>query len=82
MKAHGIDGLFIGGNSTSGCVRATVVDGNAAGFNMQVIEEATFDRIELSHAASLFDIQFKYADVISADEAKRQIGGNGQAVAA
>ena len=82
LRQHGIDGLLVGGNSTSGCVRATCVDGAAAGYHIQVIEQATFDRIEFSHAASLFDMQFKYCDVIGADEALRQIGGNGRAVAA
>jgi nicotinamidase-related amidase len=65
----GVDSLLVCGNSTSGCVRATCVDGVAHGYKMQVIEEAVFDRIELSHAAALFDLQFKYCDVISAREA-------------
>jgi len=82
LKNLGVDGLLVGGNSTSGCVRATVVDGRAAGFNMQVIEEATFDRIEFSHAAALFDMQFKYADVISAEEALATITGGAPAAAA
>jgi maleamate amidohydrolase len=69
----GVDGLLVGGNSTSGCVRATCVEGMALGYKMQVIEEAVFDRIEMSHAAALFDMQFKICDVISADEALRQI---------
>ena len=65
----GIDSLLVGGNSTSGCVRATCVDAGGYGIKVQVIEEATFDRIEFSHAAALFDMQFKYCDVISAEEA-------------
>lgn len=69
----GVDGLLVGGNSTSGCVRATCVEGMALGYRMQVIEEAVFDRIEMSHAAALFDMQFKICDVISADDALRQI---------
>lgn len=75
LRTLGIDGLMVGGNSTSGCVRATCVDGAALGYNIQVIEEATFDRIEFSHAASLFDMQFKYCDVISASAALAQIAG-------
>jgi nicotinamidase-related amidase len=80
----GVDGLLVGGNSTSGCVRATCVEGMAMGYKMQVIEEAVFDRIELSHAAALFDMQFKICDVISADEALRQIsaGASPKSVAA
>lgn len=70
ILAHlGVDGLLLMGNSTSGCVRATAVDGKAAGFAISVIEECVFDRIEASHALSLFDMQFKYCDVISADDA-------------
>jgi maleamate amidohydrolase len=72
----GIDGLLVGGNSTSGCVRATCVEGIALGYKMQVIEEAVFDRIEMSHAAALFDMQFKICDVISAEEALRQIASS------
>jgi nicotinamidase-related amidase len=60
---------LVGGNSTSGCVRATCVDGEAHGYKMSVIEEAVFDRIELSHAAALFDMAFKICDVISTDQA-------------
>jgi nicotinamidase-related amidase len=69
----GVDGLLVGGNSTSGCVRATCVEGMALGYKMQVIEEAVFDRIEMSHAAALFDMQFKICDVISVSDALRQI---------
>lgn len=60
-----IDTLILVGNSTSGCVRATAIDAKR-GYQMRVsvIEECVFDRIEFSHAASLFDLQFKYCDVI------------------
>ncbi len=75
----GVDSLLVCGNSTSGCVRATCVDGVAHGYHMQVIEEAVFDRIEMSHAAALFDLQFKYCDVISADQAMAAITGRRQA---
>jgi nicotinamidase-related amidase len=75
----GIDSLLVCGNSTSGCVRATCIDGIAHGYRIQVIEEAVFDRIEMSHAASLFDLQFKYCDVISAAQALETIGGLRQA---
>ncbi|MGV2125612.1 isochorismatase family protein [Agrobacterium vitis] len=71
-----VDGLFLAGNSTSGCVRATAVDGTALGYKTQVIEEAVFDRIEMSHAAALFDMQFKICDVISEDEALSQFSSH------
>ncbi len=75
LKQHGIDGLLVGGNSTSGCVRATCVDGNGAGVKMQVVEDACFDRIEMAHAAAIFDMQFKIADVITSDQALAVIAG-------
>ena len=64
-----IDTLLVVGNSTSGCVRATAIDAIGYEFKVSVIEECVFDRIELSHRASLFDLQFKYCDVISVDQA-------------
>ena len=69
LNQLGVDSLLVCGNSTSGCVRATCVDGMAHGYRMQVIEEAVFDRIEMSHAAALFDLQFKICDVVSAEAA-------------
>lgn len=64
-----IDTLFIVGTSTSGCVRATVVDAFSNRFTVFVVEECTFDRFELSHLVSLWDMNTKYANVIRIDEA-------------
>ena len=64
-----IDTLLIAGNSTSGCVRATVIDAFGYGFKTSVIEECVFDRIEASHKMSLFDMNTKYADVIPLSDA-------------
>lgn len=75
----GVDSLLVCGNSTSGCVRATCVDGMAHGYRMQVIEEAVFDRIEMSHAAALFDLQFKICDVVSAEAAILSLGRRAEA---
>lgn len=63
------DCLVVVGTSTSGCVRATVVDGLSYKYNVFVVEECTFDRFELSHLVSLWDMNAKYADVISIGEA-------------
>src|SRR5204862_4981255 len=68
LRELGIDTLVVTGCSTSGCVRATVVDAHARGFKINVPEDAVFDRGEAAHAISLFDIHQKYADVIPADE--------------
>jgi maleamate amidohydrolase len=74
-----IDSLLVCGNSTSGCVRATCVDAPGFGVETQVIEDATFDRIELSHAAALFDMQFKICDVVSSDDALATMARYGKA---
>src|SRR5262249_19211490 len=63
LTYRGIDTLIVGGESTSGCIRASVVDGCTYRYRMQVVEECVFDRGEASHAINLFDMDQKYADV-------------------
>lgn len=82
LSSLGLDGLLVVGNSTSGCVRATCVDGRAYGYKMSVIEEGCFDRIELSHAAALFDMEFKICDVIKTEQALDIIGRTSSAAKA
>jgi maleamate amidohydrolase len=65
----GVDTLVVAGESTSGCVRASVVDGCTYRFRMQVVEECVFDRHEAPHAINLFDLHQKYADVIPLGQA-------------
>ncbi len=60
----GVDTLLVAGESTSGCVRATVVDGASHRYRMIVVEECVFDRHEAPHAINLFDMHQKYADVV------------------
>jgi maleamate amidohydrolase len=64
LQWHRIDTLVVTGGSTSGCVRATVVDGLSCGFRMIVPEEAVADRHESPHYANLYDMAVKYADVL------------------
>ena len=64
-----IDTLIVTGESTSGCVRASVVEAASYRFKVQVVEQCVFDRHEACHAINLFDMHQKYADVISIDEA-------------
>ena len=64
LIAHNIDTLLVGGESTSGCVRASVVDGCTYRYRMMVVEEACFDRHEATHAIDLFTMDQKYADVV------------------
>ena len=79
LTQHGIDTILVAGESTSGCVRASVVDGCTHRFRMQVIEECVFDRHEACHAINLFDMHQKYADVISLPEAVAYLDGVGAA---
>jgi nicotinamidase-related amidase len=57
------DTLVIAGCTTSGCVRATAVDGFSHDFRVAIPADAVFDRCEASHAIGLFDMDAKYADV-------------------
>jgi nicotinamidase-related amidase len=65
LNYHEIDTIVACGETTSGCVRASVVDGATYRFRMSVVEECTFDRTEASHFINLFDMNQKYADVVS-----------------
>lgn len=69
LAARGCDSLIITGASTSGCVRATVVDGLQHGYRILVPREAVADRADAVHEASLTDIDAKYGDVVSTEEA-------------
>ncbi|TDC47226.1 isochorismatase family protein [Jiangella ureilytica] len=68
LIGQGVDTIIVCGESVSGCVRATVVDGRSHRFNVVVVEDCVYDRHEASRAINLFDMDQKYADVISLDE--------------
>ncbi len=74
LHAEGIDTLLITGYSTSGCVRASALDAMQYGFVPMVVREACADRHPAPHEANLFDLQAKYAEVISEAEALALIG--------
>ncbi len=69
LRAMGVDGLYITGVSTSGCVRATALDCIQSGFIPVVVEDACGDRDQAVHDANIFDLQAKYADLISTQDA-------------
>lgn len=75
LRALGVDTLLIAGVSTSGCVRATAVDACQHGFVPLVVREAVGDRHPGPHEANLFDLQAKYAEVITLAEAERYLAG-------
>jgi nicotinamidase-related amidase len=68
LVAHGVDSVFVTGCTTSGCVRATVVDAVQSGFKPAVVREAVGDRSQAAHDQSLLDMQAKYADVVALDD--------------
>ena len=70
LRGLEIDTLLVAGTTTSGCVRATVIDAFSYEYKVALVEECNFDRGEASHAINLFDMNAKYADVISLAEAK------------
>src|SRR5581483_3051186 len=59
----GVDTVIVTGCTTSGCVRASVVDAYTYGFKTIVADEAVFDRARVPHVVNLFDMAMKYADV-------------------
>jgi nicotinamidase-related amidase len=69
----GVDSLIVGGESTSGCVRASVVDGCSYRLKVTVVEDCVFDRHQATHALNLFDMHTKYADVLSLAEVEAHL---------
>lgn len=69
LTSMGVDTLMITGVSTSGCVRATALDACQNGFLPFVVRDACGDRHPGPHEANLFDLQAKYAEVVTEDQA-------------
>ena len=70
---HGVDTVVVTGGSTSGCVRATVVDSLSRSFRTIVPEECVADKHEAPHFSNLYDMAIKYADVLSVHETMKQL---------
>lgn len=68
------DSLIVVGTTTSGCVRASVVDAFSHNYRVALVEEGCFDRSQASHALSLFDLHAKYADVVALRDALAYMG--------
>jgi maleamate amidohydrolase len=65
---HGVDTLLIAGCSTSACIRATATDAKSYRFRPVIVRECVGDRSAACHVFTLFDIQARFADVVSLDE--------------
>jgi maleamate amidohydrolase len=72
--------LIMTGCTTSGCVRATAVDSLQNGFRPIVVREGVGDRSVAAHEQSLFDLDAKYADVVSLEETLRYLSAVGENV--
>jgi len=70
LHAQGVDCVLLAGMSTSGCVRASGVDALQHGFIPVVISDACGDRHPQPHNSSLFDLNAKYADVMTLAQAQ------------
>ncbi|MEM1049321.1 MAG: isochorismatase family protein [Pseudomonadota bacterium] len=68
LRAQNVDTVAVAGATTSGCVRATVVDAISANFRPTVISDCVGDRALGPHEANLFDMKQKYANLISSAE--------------
>jgi nicotinamidase-related amidase len=75
LSADEVDTLIVTGASTSGCVRATVVDAIQHGFRPVVPGEAVGDRNPAAHEANLYDMETKYADVVAVDDVVAYLRG-------
>jgi maleamate amidohydrolase len=68
LTFYGADTVIVAGISTSGCVRATVIDAFSLNYRVIVPEECVADRVVVPHKVNLFDMQMKYADVLPLDQ--------------
>lgn len=75
LHARGVDNVILTGLTTSGCVRATCVDAMSHGFITSVLADACGDRHDGPHEANLFDMNAKYADVVSEAEITAYLDG-------
>jgi maleamate amidohydrolase len=76
LTSQGVDTVIVTGSTTSGCVRASAVDALQSGFKVVIPRECVADRAAGPHAANLFDLQAKYADVVSVEEVLVQLSAN------
>ncbi len=74
LVERGVDTVIVMGGSTSNCVRATVFDASSHNFRTIVVREGVFDRLPISHAISLFDMDRQFADVVPVEEVLAYLG--------
>jgi maleamate amidohydrolase len=82
LVSQGVDTIVLCGATTSGCIRATAVDLLQYGYPTLVPRECVGDRAQAPHEANLVDIQAKYADVVSAEDALSYLESVGEKIGA
>jgi nicotinamidase-related amidase len=75
LIGHGVDTLLITGCSTSACIRTTATDAKSYRFRPIIIRECVGDRSPVAHEWTLFDIEARFADVVSLDEVLAYVSG-------
>jgi MFS family permease/nicotinamidase-related amidase len=78
LQLLGCDSVIVTGTTTSGCVRATVLDAFSLNFRVTVVEDGCFDRAQANHAINLCDMHAKYANVMHSDEVIDYLNGLSQ----
>jgi maleamate amidohydrolase len=75
LQLLGCDSVIVTGTTTSGCVRATVLDAFSQNYRVTVVEDGCFDRAQASHAINLCDMNAKYANVLHSKEVLEYLRG-------
>ena len=78
LQLLGCDSVIVTGTTTSGCVRATVLDAFSLNYRVTVVEDGCFDRAQANHAVNLCDMHAKYANVMPSDEVVGYLNGLSQ----
>ena len=78
LRSLGVDTVIMAGCTTSGCIRASAIDAMQHEFRTAVIRDAVGDRAKEPHEVNLFDIDAKYADVVSSDDVLHYLRGLGE----
>lgn len=78
LQLLGCDSVIVTGTTTSGCVRATVLDAFSLNYRVTVVEDGCFDRAQANHAINLCDMHAKYANVMPSEEVIDHLNGLSQ----
>ena len=81
LNRNDIDSLLICGTTTSGCVRSTVVDAASYNYDVFVIEDCVFDRSQFSNDVNLYEMNAKYATVVSLPDVLEHVSATTQVTA-